>query len=147
LVNLTVLNFSLLSSFFYLCHRQQQRRLNLLPHAAADVAIAVKTFEEEEVGIIVLLEEMLLLIGELPVVANVAVGDRDNLMMILREEKSIEQRFDRIVLALVIQQLRQWFSGILKKLKPTSRNTTFPLWKALAFSMILWRSRSTTQLI
>jgi hypothetical protein len=77
--------FSILhSQFFNLFHGQQQRRLNLLPHAAADVAIAVEAFDEEEVGIVVLLEEGLLGVGELPVVANVAVGDRglDNVRLI-----------------------------------------------------------------
>jgi hypothetical protein len=77
---LTFLNstFSILNffPFLQLRHGQQQRRLNLLPHAAADVAIAVEAFDEEEVGIVVLLEEGLLGVGELPVVADVAVGDR-----------------------------------------------------------------------
>jgi hypothetical protein len=70
--------FSILhSQLFNLGHRQQQRRLNLLPHAAADVAIAVEAFDDEEVGIVVLLEDGLFVVGELPVMADVAVGDRD----------------------------------------------------------------------
>jgi hypothetical protein len=65
--------YILTSQFLNFLHGQQQRRLNLLPHAAADVAIAVEAFDEEEVGIVVLLEEGLLGVGELPVVADVAV--------------------------------------------------------------------------
>jgi hypothetical protein len=80
LICLNPSTFSILHSQF--CHGQQQRRLNLLPHAAADVAIAVEAFDKEEVGIVVLLEEGLLGVGELPVVADVAVPDRHHLLQL-----------------------------------------------------------------
>ena len=43
----------------------------------ADVAIAIQTLNEEETGLIVLLKELLLLIGELPVVTNISMGNHD----------------------------------------------------------------------